>query len=105
MALNAVKTAVGGTDVAGDSAGGCDVGVFEVNIVGYEEAAGSDGTGSCSFMEFWTADVGAAGGIAARGVAETFELAFAYVFELNAIGAGGGCSVEVDRDTVATPDE
>ena len=103
--FDAVETAVGGADVAGDGSGGGDVGSLEVNVVGDEKAAGSDGAGSGGLVKFGAADVGAAGGIAASGVAKAFELAFADVFELNAIGAGGGGSVEVDGDAVAAPDE
>ena len=103
--FDAVEAAVGGADVAGDGAGGGDVGLLEVDVVGDEEAACADGAGSGGFVEFGAADVGAAGGIAAGGVAEAFELALADVFELDAVGTGGGCSVEVDGDAVAAPDE
>ena len=103
--FDAVEAAVGGADVAGDGAGGGDVGLLEVDVVGDEKAAGSDGAGSGGLVEFGAADVGAAGGVAAGGVAEAFELAAAHVFELDAVGAGGGGSVEVDGDAVAAPDE
>src|SRR5580698_3334884 len=94
--FDAVEAAVGSANVASDGAGGSDIGAFEVDVVGDEEAASSDGTGTCGFVELGTADVGAAGGVTASGVAETFELTLADVFELNAVGMGGGCSVEVD---------
>ena len=102
--FDAVQPAVGGADVAGDGAGGGDVGLVEVNVVGDEEAAGSDGAGSGGLVKLGAADVGAAGGIAAGGVAQAFELTLADVFELDAVGAGGGGSVEVDGNTVAPPD-
>jgi hypothetical protein len=100
-----VEAAVGGADVTGDGAGSGDVGSLEVNVVGDEKAAGSDGAGSGGLVEFGAADVGAAGGIAAGGVAQAFELTATHVFELNAIGAGSSSSVEVDGDAVAAPDE
>ena len=103
--FDAVQTAVGGADIAGDGAGGGDVGGFEVDVVGDEEAAGTDGAGSGGLVELGASDVGAAGGVAASGVAKTFELAPADVFELDAVGAGGGGSVEVDGDAVASPDQ
>src|ERR1700733_4194953 len=67
--FDAVEAAVGGADVTGDGAGGGDVGAFEVDVVGDEEAARSDGAGPGGFVEFGAADVGATGGIAAGGVA------------------------------------
>jgi len=103
--LDAVKAAVGGADIAGDGAGGADVRSFEVDVVGDEEAAGSDGAGARGFVEFRATDVGAASGVAASGVAEAFELTLADVFELDAIGASGGGAVEVDGDAVTAPDE
>ena len=103
--FDAVEATVGGADVAGDGAGGGDVGLLEMNVVGDEEAACADGAGSGGLVEFGAADVGTAGGIAAGGVAEAFELAVADVFELDTVGAGGGCSVEVDGYAVAAPDE
>src|SRR5260370_1863181 len=103
--LAAVEPGVSGADVAGDGASSGDVGSFEVDVVGDEKAAGSDGAGPGSLVKFGAADVGAAGGIAAGGVAQAFELAAAHVFELNAIGPGGGGSVEVDGDAVAAPEE
>ena len=80
-------------------------GSLEMDVVGDEEAAGTDGAGTGGFVKFGAADVGAAGGVAAGGVAETFELPPADVFELDAIGTGGGGSVEVDGNAVAAPDE
>ena len=103
--LYAVEASVGGADVAGDGSGGGDVGLLEVNVVGDEEAAGSDGGGSGGFVEFGAADIGPAGGVAADGVPEAFELTLADVFEVDAVGTGGGCSVEVDGDSVTSPDE
>ncbi len=85
--FDAVEATVGGADVAGDGAGGGDVGLLEVDVVGDEEAARSDGTGTGGFVEFGAADVGAAGGIAAGGIAQAFELALADVFE---VGRGRG---------------
>ena len=63
------------------------------------------GACSCRLVKLRATDVGAAGSIAAGGVAETFELTATNIFEQNAVGAGGGCSVEVDGNTVAAPDE
>src|SRR4051812_17654247 len=103
--FDSVEAAVGGADIAGDGAGCGDVGSLEVNVVGDEEAASSDGARSGSFVKVGAAYVGAAGGIAACGVAQAFELTATHIFELNAIGAGGGGSVEVDGDAVAAPDE
>jgi hypothetical protein len=103
--FDAVEAAVCGADVAGDGAGGGDVGLLEVDVVGDEEAAGTDGGGSGGDVELGAADVGAAGGVAEGGVAEALELAAANVFEEDAVGAGGSGSVEVDGDAVATPDE
>ena len=100
-----METAVGSSYVAGDGAGGRDFGLFEVDVVGDEETAGSDGAGPGGGVKLGAADIGAACGIAAGGVAETFELALADVLELDAVGARGGGSVEVDGNTVATPDE
>src|SRR5260370_36319524 len=72
--FDAVETAVGGADVAGDGASGGDVGSFEVNVVGDEEAAGSDGAGSGGLVKLGAADVGAAGGgAAARGARGALE--------------------------------
>src|SRR5260370_34542684 len=93
--FESVETAVGGADVAGDGAGGGDVGFFEIDVVGDEEAAGSDGAGPGSLVEFGAADVGAAGGVAASGVAKAFELTAAHVFKLDAVGPGGGGAIEV----------
>src|ERR1700730_15820610 len=67
--FDSVETAVGGADVAGDGAGGGDVGSFEVDVVGDEEAAGSDGTGPGGLVKFGSADVGAAGGVGGGGLA------------------------------------
>ena len=103
--LDAVKTAVGGANVAGDGARGGDVGSVEVDVVGDEEAAGTDGAGTGGLVKFGAADIGAAGSVAAGGIAEAFELALADVFELDAVGTGGGGSVEVDGNAVAAPDE
>jgi len=103
--FDAMKTAVGSADVAGDCAGGGNVGLFEMDVVGDEEAAGSYGAGTGGFVKFGAADVGATGGIAAGRVAEAFELALADVFEQDAVGTGCGCSVEVDGNAVAAPDE
>ena len=103
--LDAVEAAVGGANVAGDSAGSGDVGLLKVEVVGDEEAAGTDGGSSGSIVEFGAADVGTAGGIAERSIAEAFELTTADVFEKDAVGAGRGGSVEVDGDAIATPDE
>jgi hypothetical protein len=100
-----VEAAVGGAYIAGDGSGGGDVGLLEVDVIGDEEAAGSDGRGTGGFVKIGTADVGAAAGIAAGSVAKAFELAAADVFEKDTVGAGGGSSVEVDGDAVATPDE
>src|SRR5258708_7293170 len=103
--FDSVQAAVGGADIAGDGASGGDVGSLEVNVVGNEEAAGSDGAGSGGLVEVGAADVGAARGVAAGSVAQTFELTAAHVFELNAVGAGGSGSVKVDGYAVASPDE
>ncbi len=103
--LNAVEPPVCGADVAGDGAGGGDIRLFEVDVVGDEEAAGSDGAGSRCLVEFGSADIGAAGGVTPGGVAEALELATADVFEQDAVGAGGCGSVEVDGDAVPAPDE
>ena len=103
--FDTVKASVGGADVAGDGAGGGDVGFFQVDVVGDEEAAGTDGAGTGGFVKFGAADVGAAGSVAAGCVTETFELTLADIFELDAIGTGGCCSVEVDGNAVAAPDE
>src|ERR1700743_1507923 len=51
---------VGGSHVAGKGAGGGDVGSLEVDVVGDEEAAGSDGGGPGGLVKFGAADVGAA---------------------------------------------
>src|SRR5438270_8845556 len=103
--FDAVETSVGGSDIASDRASRGDVGSLEMNVVGDEKAARSDSAGSGGLVEVGAADIGAAGGIAAGGVAQAFELTAAHVFELNAIGTGGGGSVEIDGDTVAAPDE
>ncbi len=73
-------------------------------VVGDQEAAGADGAGAGGGVKLGAADVGAAGGIAAGCVAEAFELAAADIFEEDAVGTGGGGSVEVDGDAVAAPD-
>ena len=62
--------------VAVQSTGGGDVGLLEVNVVGDEEAAGSYGTGSCGFVEFGAADVGAAGGVFAGRIAQARYIHF-----------------------------
>jgi hypothetical protein len=103
--FDAVKTAVGGTDIAGYRAGRGDVWTLEVDVVGDKKAASSHGACSGGFVKFGAADVGATGGVTAGGVAKAFELTFANVFEKDTIGTGGGCSVEVDGDAVAAPDE
>jgi len=103
--FDSVEAAVSGSDVAGDSPSGGDVGSLEVDVVGDEEAAGSDGAGPGGLVKFGSADVGAAGCVAAGGIAEAFELTAAYVFELIAVGPGGGGSIEVDGDAVGAPDE
>jgi len=103
--FDTVEATIGGADVAGDGAGGCDVRLLKVDVVGDEKAASTDGTGACGLVKFWAADVGAAGSIAACGIAETFELAAADIFEQDAVGARGGGSVEIDGNTVAAPDE
>ena len=103
--LDPVQTTVGGADVAGDGPGGGDVGLVEMDVVGDQKAARSDDTGSGSFMEFGTADVGAAGGVALDGIAEALKLAAANIFKLDTVWPGGRGSVEVDGDAVATPDE
>jgi hypothetical protein len=103
--FDSVKPTVGGADVASDGTGGGDVGLFEVDVIGDEKAAGSDSASPGGVVKLGSADVGAAGGVAAGGVTEAFELAFADVLQLHAVGAGGGGSVEVDGDAVATPDE
>jgi hypothetical protein len=103
--FDAVEASVGSADVSGDGAGCGYVGLLEVNVVGDEEAAGADCTGSGGFVEFGSADVWATRGVAANGIAEAFELTLTDVFEQDAIGAGGGGSVEVDGDTVTSPDE
>ena len=72
--FDAVEASVGGADVSGDGAGGGDVRLVEVDVVGDEEAAGADDAGSCGRVEFGAAYVGAAGGITEDGVAEAFEL-------------------------------
>ena len=56
-------------------------GSLKVDVVGDEEAAGSDGAGAGGLVKIGATDIGAAGGIAAGGVAEAFELAPAHVFE------------------------
>src|SRR5258708_12189216 len=58
--FDSVETAVGGADVAGDGAGCGDVGSLEVDVVGDEEAAGSDGAGPGGFGKVGTPDVAAA---------------------------------------------
>lgn len=103
--FDAMEAAIGGADIAGDGTGGGDIGLLEVDVVGDEEAACSDGGGSGGGVDFGAADVGAAGGVAEGGVAKAFELAAADIFEEDAVGAGGCGSVEVDRDTVAPPDK
>jgi hypothetical protein len=103
--FDAVETTVGGADIAGDGAGGGDVGLLEVDVVSDEETAGSDGGGSGSFVELWAADVGATCGVAEGSVTEALELAAANIFEEDAVGAGSGCSVEVDGNAVAAPDK
>src|ERR1700748_2832483 len=65
--FDAVETAVGSADVAGDRARGGNVGSLEVNVVGDEKTAGSDGAGSGGLVKVGAADVGAAGGVAAGG--------------------------------------
>ena len=70
-----------------------------------DDSAGSGHATAARLGDLDATDVGAAGGIAASGVAQAFELTAAHVFELNAIGPGGGGSIEVDGDTVAAPDE
>jgi hypothetical protein len=103
--FDAVEASVSSADVAGDRASGGDIGLAEVNVVGDEEAAGADGTGAGSLVKFGAADVRAASGVTARSVAQAFELALPYVFELDAVGPGGCGSVEVDGHAVSTPDE
>src|SRR5260370_15709777 len=70
--FDAVETAVSGADVAGDGASSGDVGSFEVDVVGDEKAAGSDGAGPGSLVKFGAADVGAAGDVAAVGLPPAF---------------------------------
>ncbi len=75
--FDAVEASVGSADIAGDGAGGGDVGLFEVDVVGDEKAAGSDGAGTGGFVELGAANVGTASSVAANGVAKAFELALA----------------------------
>src|ERR1700712_5295834 len=103
--FDSVEATVGGADVARDGTSGSNVRSFEVDVVRDEEAAGSDSAGPGGFVKFGSPDVGPAGGVAAGGIAEAFELTAAHVFELNAVGTGGGGSIEVNRDAVAAPDE
>jgi hypothetical protein len=100
-----VKSAVGGANVACDSASSRDIGLFEMDVVSDEEAAGTDRAGSGGLVELGATDVGAAGGVAPGGIAKALKLTLADVFELDAVGAGGGGSIEVDGDAITAPDE
>src|ERR1700743_1793708 len=101
--FDSVESAVSSAYVAGDGAGGGDVGTFEVDVIGDQKAASSDSTGTSGFVKFRAADVGPPSGVTASGVTETFELALADIFELNAIRTGGSGPVEVDGYAITTP--
>ena len=100
-----VESAVCGANVAGDGAGGGDVGTFEMDVVSNKKAAGSDGAGPGGLVEFRAADVRAACCVAASRFAKTFKLTLADVFEKDAVRASGSGSVKVNGDAVTTPDE
>lgn len=99
-----MQPAVGGADIAGDSARRSDVRLFEMNVVGDQKVARANGGGAGGIVQLRTSDVRTARGVPANGVAKTFKLAAANIFELNAIGARRGGSVEVDGDAVTVPD-
>ena len=100
--LHSMQAAVRGANVAGDGAGGGDVHLMKMNVVGNQEISRSHRRSSGGLMKSGPADVGAARRIAARGFAQTFELASAHIFELNAVGPRRSGSVEVDRNAIAS---
>jgi hypothetical protein len=103
--LDSVESAVSGPNVAGDGAGGGDVGTFEMDVVSNEKAAGSDGAGPGGLVQFRAADVRAACCVAASRFAKTFKLTLADVFEKDAVRASGRSSLKIYGDAVTTPDE
>src|ERR1700679_3744382 len=101
--FDAFETACRGTNILSDGAGDGDIRGIEEDVVSDEEFTRSDGGGSSGGMEGGTAEIRAARGIFADGVAQAFELAFADVFEVGAVGARGGSFIEIDGDAETTP--
>jgi hypothetical protein len=100
-----VESSVRGPDIAGYGSGSGNVGLFEVNIVSNEEAAGADSGGPSSLVKFGTTNIGTPGGVTASGIAETFELAFTNILEKDSVRPGCSGSIVIDGNTVATPDK
>ncbi len=91
--------------LARNGAGGGDVRLVQMDVVGDEKIARTDCRGSGSFVEFRAADVGSASSVATGSLAKAFELASAHIFKLNAVGPGGCGSVEVNRNAIGPPDQ
>src|SRR5580692_7221172 len=71
--LDSVESAVSGPNVAGDGAGGGDIGTLEMNVVCNKKAAGSDGACPGGLVEFRAANVRAACCVSASRFAKTFK--------------------------------
>src|SRR5690242_7764447 len=87
--LNVAEAAGGKPYGFCDSIGYGDVRRVQVDVVGDEEFSGPDDDRASRRMDSRIADIRSAIRIARKIVAEAFELAFADIFEIDAVGALG----------------
>ena len=102
--FHAVQPAKGGTDFASDGARNGNVGGIEIDVVGDQEFACAHGTSSGRGMQAGPAQIRTSRGFFSNRVAKTFKLTTPNIFEVGAIGPGGGRFVEVNGDAEAPPD-
>ena len=81
-----------------------DVGRVEVDVVGDQEFARADHGGAGRRMQARLADIRRAVGIVQHFFAQAFELPFADIFEIRALGPLRGRFVEIDGNAIALPD-
>jgi len=103
-AFDEAHAAGGEADGFGDLLRYINVAGIEEDVVGDEEFAGADDSGTGGGVDARFAEVGTSSGIGCDLGANAFELAATDVLEVLAIGRCGRCFVEVDGNLEALPD-
>src|SRR6202012_2202950 len=102
--FNTLEAAGRSANLLRDGPCNSNVGSIEKNVVSNKEFGRAYGRGPCLRVQCRTAKIGPARGVLAHGVAETFKLSLAHVFQIGAVRARGSGLVKVNGYAKAAPD-